>query len=182
MTTLSPRDLLVELIKTLGEDETSYNPGSGTGGPLLMPTLYREGSYSELESRLDEMRDSAQWRLPWWHVTQRYLAGVVATVDVSFRRTRQGPHPNLPGRCELVLVEGILGNQLMKIRVYRWDSRVEEGLVRAGLDRLLATMYGGQTERIQLPLEFLYRALGKELPHEHQPRASHLPSPSLLTA
>ena len=184
MTGLSPKDLVIELIKTLGEAESSYNPGNGDGGPLLMPTLYSEGSYAELERRLDEMRDSEQWHSVWWHVTQRYLVGTVASADVSYRRTIQGPHPNLPGRSELLFVESVLGNKLMRIRLYRWDSRVEDAYVEAGLSRLLATMYGGETERIHLPLEFLYRALGKELPNgkADQPSKSIVPTQAFATA
>lgn len=173
---------MVELIKTLAEAESSYNPGNGDGGPLLMPTLYSEGSYAELERRLDDMRDSSQWYRAWWHLTQRYLVGTVASADVTYRRTIKGPHPNIPGRSELLFIESVLGNKLMRIRVYRWDSRVENGLVEVGLARLLATMYEGETQKIQLPLEFLYRALGKELPHGNQPSKSIVPTQAFATA
>lgn len=186
MTGLSPRALVVELIKTLEEAESCYNPGNGDGGPLLMPSLYSEGSYSELERRLDEMRDSVQWRRAWWNLTQRYLVGAVVSVDVGYRRTIKGPHPLLPGRSELLFVESMLGNRLMRIRVYRWDNRVEDAYVEVGLARLLATMYDGETQRIHLPLEFLYRALGKELPHgttkADQPSESIVPTQAFATS
>lgn len=186
MKSLSPRERVIELIKTLDEAETSFNPGKGNGGVLLMPTLYSAGSYAELELRLDAMRDSAQWRQAWWHVTQRYLNGVIVGTEVSYRRTLQGPQPNIPGRSELLFVESILSNRQMKVRLYCWDRRVDEALVEQGLSRLLATMYGGETQRIQLPLEFLYRALGKEMPDAatqgHQPRKSHVSTEALAVA
>lgn len=184
MKLLSTKDLVVELIKTLADAEQGFNPGDGNGGVRLMPSLYWEGSYAELERCLDEMRDSAQWRQAWWHLTQRYLTGKVCTLDVSYRRTAKGPYPQIPGRTELLFVEAVLDSRLMRVRVYRWDERVAEDWVDQGLDRLLATMYGGDRQRIQLPIEFLYRALGKELPHEQvkQPRSSNVSSPSLAVA
>lgn len=181
---LTPRDLVVELLTTLHEAEVGFNPGNGDDGVKLMPTLYKEGSYAELERCLDLMRDTVQWHQSWWHVTQRYLAGQLCTLDVTYRRTVKGPYPQLPGRSELQFVEAVLDNRQMRIRIYRWDSRVADSLVDTGLTQLLSLMYGGDTQRIQLPLEFLYRALGKELPDAKANRSSSsfVPTEALAVA
>lgn len=182
MRALTPRDVITELLTTLELAEHDWNPGSLGDGVRGMPSLYRQGSYAELERCLDEMRDDLAWRQPWWHVTHRYVFGLDVRIRVPYRRTLKGPMPNMPGRTELLFVEEILDSKTMVVRGYRWHERVEQQHVDAGLDRLLSTMYDGNTSRIHLPRELLYRALGKEPPDGKQLRASGLPSETLTAA
>lgn len=180
MRALTPRDLVIELLKTLDLAMTSWDSGSSGDGVRVMPSLYHEGSYAELQRRLREMRDSRDWHTPWWHVVERYLREPDSVV-VSFRRTVKGPKPNMPPRTELVFVEEILDSKWMRVRCYRWTSAVEPRFVEAGVNRLTATMYGGDTQRIHLPKDLLDLALGKEPSDAKSLRESRV-SPETLAA
>ncbi len=83
---VSPRLILVELLRTLPDVQEAWDPRSGGGGPRLMPSAYHEGSYAELEQQLALLRDTH--RQHWWHLSHRYR---------SIRRL---------GRCRRVDVEG----------------------------------------------------------------------------
>jgi hypothetical protein len=129
-----------------------------------MPTVYTEGSYAELEQRLAEMREGAR-RPEWWHLSYRHRWGVERRRQVPVRRTRLGPEPQLEPHCEL-LGTGEVNGKTIVVNLYEWSPSVDEELVKRGLLHLLRTMHGGETWRIQLPLVYLYRALGMPLPSE----------------
>jgi hypothetical protein len=59
------------LLRTLDDARVAREANAAGGGALLMPSAYHEGSYAELERRLDYMRDNGG-RKPWWHATRRY--------------------------------------------------------------------------------------------------------------
>jgi len=165
---------VVELLRTLVEAENAWHSGSSGGGVRLLPSIYNEGSYAELERCLDTMRDGAQ-RREWWHVSSRYLWGKEHDQLLRYRRTTKGPIPELPPRSELLISIEVQPKSLMLTRLYTWSDRVEHQLVEQGLDHLLAMMYNGDTQRITLPRELLYLALGKEpINGKHSPHlATH---------
>ena len=179
MRTLTPRDLLVELLKSLEVAATGFDSGSLGGGVRLMPSIYNEGSYAELERRMREMHDDPRYRTIWWNVAYRYWRCIPRRIVVPYQRTIKGPIPQLPARSELRITGEVLPERKMVVDVWVWDERVQPRLVDKGLERLLEIMYDGDTQRITLPRELLYLALGKEPPNGNQPRASGLPSTSL---
>ena len=178
MRVLTSRDLVVELLRTLSEAENAWHTGSGGEGVIRTPTIYREGSYAELERCLIQMRDG-HLRREWWHLSSRYLWGMEHNEVVRYKRTTKGPLAELPPRSELLISIEVLPKTLMLVRLYTWSPEVDPRMVDQGLDELLGLMYGGDTEKIQLPQELLYLALGKEPPNDHRPRASKVPSAPL---
>ena len=164
MLTPRPQDLVIELIRTLDEarEDGSLANGDG-GGAIQMPVLYKHGSYSELERRLAEMREGV-WRREWWHASQRYRYGDPhRRLVVRSRKTRQGRVPELPPRAELRIQGETIGGGLMVVYCYVWSERVEPQVASAGIDRLVALMYGGDTTRLTLPHPFLDRLLARTI-------------------
>lgn len=157
----SSADLIVELIRTLDEARTDQHPSGDGGGVIQMPVLYTHGSYAELERRLAEMRDS-EFRQQWWHLSMRYRWGCVRRLHVRSRKTRKGRVPEIPARTELRIIEGMSIDGLVWVHCYLWSDRVEPRFVNAGVRRLLATMYDGDTSKLTLPREFLERLLSTE--------------------
>jgi len=178
MRVLTARDLVVELLRTLVQAENAWHSGSGGGGVIRLPSIYNEGSYAELERSLIQMRDGPSRRL-WWHLSSRYLWGLERNEVVRYKRTTKGPLAELPPRSELLIAIEVLPKALMLVRLYTWSKDVDPKLVDKGLEELLGLMYGGNTEKIQLPQELLYLALGKEPPNGNRPRASKVPSTPL---
>lgn len=164
MRTLTSKETLIELLRSLDEVRTGWDTRSRGDGPVLMPSMYHEGSYSELERRLAEMREGG-YRREWWHVSYRHRWGVERRRSVPVRRTRFGPEPVLNGHCEL-LGTGEVNGKVIVVNLYEWSDEVDEEIVGRGLTRLLATMYDGDVQRLQLPLFYLYRAMGLPPPDE----------------
>jgi len=166
--TLTPTATLVELLRTLDEARTAWEAGSRGDGVVMMPSAYHEGSYAELELRLTEMRDNGR-RPEWWHLSHRHRWGTERQRHVPVRRTRRGPEPVLPGHTELLGVSTVTGNTVL-VNVYEWSPRVDERMVERGLAYLLTTMHEGDRWRLQLPVLYLYRALGLPPPDERHPQ------------
>jgi hypothetical protein len=158
MRELQPRDRVVELLRTLREAREDWHWGSGGGGVHLMPSTYTEGSYAELERLLAVMRSSQ--RLLWWHTAYRYIYGATPTIVVNSRKTIKGREPVMPPRCELLISGEWVGGNLMVAKVYTWSERVDPRFVNEGVDWLLDNLHEGDTQQIQLPQVFLYRAMG----------------------
>ena len=171
MRTLTHRQTLIELLRTHHDARTAWDTRSGGGGALLMPSLYHEGSYAELERRLADMRDDQLYRQRWWHLSHRYRWGIVRRDTVPCRRTRRGPIPRLRPHTELVSAGPIHG-QRMSCLVYEWRPDVQPHQVELALDHLLATMHGGLSYRIMLPPEVFQRALGLPLEEREGRRES----------
>ena len=192
---LTATDRVRALLRTVEEARVAWDTRSSGGGALLMPTMWSEGSYAELERCLILMRDGgedtlldpvtgresfgpngfpvtilrpAQRRL-WWHVVMRYRYGTVRTMTVAVRRTRFGADIVLPPRCELMSGGGVvIGSKNAVARVYTWSEQVSQSTAAEGLCTLTSLMYGGRDKLIQLPVSVLHRELGLpiEMPNE----------------
>ena len=158
MRELRPKDLVVELLRTLREAREDWHFGSNGGGVQLMPTTYSQGSYRELERCLWLMREER--RKLWWHTTMRYLYGTENFVLVNSRKTVKGRIPVMPNRSELLIAGEWIGGNVMQAKVYTWSTAVEPRLCEQGVAWLLTEMYHGDTTQLALPLPFLYRAMG----------------------
>lgn len=160
-TVASAEGKIVELLRTLDLAREAWDSRSnGNGGPILMPSLYHDGSYDELEKRLAEMRESAATKLTWWHTTRRWRYVVEVGMLVKVVRRARGPELMLPPRCELMTGTSISGDGWAKVTVRRWHELVDEGRAWEGVEHLKARMHGGDVEQIRLPDPLLRRALG----------------------
>jgi hypothetical protein len=164
MKSLTPKQTLIELLRTLDDARSAWESGSKGDGVVLMPAVYQEGSYAELERRLAQMRESAHRPL-WWHVSHRHRWGIERRREVPVRRTRMGPEPQLEPNCELLGI-GEVSGKLMLVNVYEWSPSVDEAQVNRGLAHLLTVMHGGEAWMMHLPLVYMYRALGMPPPEE----------------
>lgn len=165
----------------------AWDARSSGGGALLMPSLWHEGSYVELERCLMLMRDGGPdtlldpatgratfghfgWpvtilrpplRRQWWHLSARYRWGTTRTITVPLRRTRLGPEMILPKRCELIAGGAVIGTKQARARVYEWSVDVDEQEAARGVGTLVSLMFGGRSSQIQLPVSLLERELGQ---------------------
>lgn len=169
MKTISHRTKLIQLIRTLDEAQTTWHKGAQGEGPRLMPSLYHEGSYQELEHRLAEMRDNPAQRTNWWHLCQRYRWGTLERTTLTYTVTRQGRRPHLPANTELIHQGNATAGHPPRINVtlYRHPP-TDPDRINAALDHLATTMHGGNTTRIRLPLSLLYTTLGIAPPNERK--------------
>ena len=184
---LTATDRVIALLRTVDEARVAWDTRSSGGGALLMPTMWNEGSYAELERCLVLMRDGGEdtlldpvtgsacfgdngfpvstirpaQRRQWWHLVMRYRYGTVRTMTVAVRRNRFGPEIVLPPRCELMSGGGVvIGSKNAVARVYTWSDSVSASVAAEGLCTLTSLMYGGHDKRIQLPVAVLHRELG----------------------
>lgn len=165
----TPRDLVIHLLKTLHLAETDWDARSGGNGVIRMPSLYRQGSYGELEARLGDMRDNGLRHL-WLHVSRRYRYDTWVPrlwIPVQSKRTIKGRMPQLPPRSELAIQGEVIPNTkgLMQVCVYIWGSDTDQKAADEGVEHLTAQMYGGDSTRITLPLPLLYPLLEDKWPH-----------------
>ena len=167
---------IVWLIRTLDEARQAWNSNAGDGGVLLMPSDYHEGSYRELEDWLVLMRRSHPSAV--WHLLERYRRGQHQTLELQLRSRAKkaglvGPWDArlghdlyvLPPHTEVEAGQAVSGKRTARVRVYRWDARVDMGKVRAGVEFLARSMHGGRRSRIVLP-DALYRRLVGMPPRE----------------
>jgi hypothetical protein len=152
-------DRVVLLLRTFYEAREYWDPRSAGDGPRLMPSVWHEGSYPELEFRLAELRDGPRRKL-WFHVTRRYRDGEWVTIDVPVIRTLRGPSFVLPPCCESVVGGASLSDRVSRVKCYRWRSDVDQATADRGIEVLVESMYEGERERIQVPDVFYRRALG----------------------
>lgn len=147
---------MVVLLRTLEEARECYGAPSTGEGVRLMPSMYNEGSYAELELHLARLR--CERRQIWWHTCQRYRWGRETTRVVKARNTKAGVLLDTPGDCELAARPLLVANGWARVRVYRWDSRVDMTLAAAGVADLAEHMHGGRWDCIELP-QLLYPTL-----------------------
>jgi hypothetical protein len=159
ITTEEAEQRVVQLMRTLSEARVSYGLGSTGEGVTLMPSQYHEGSYSELERRLRELRESSRRRL-WWHSSQRYRWGVERVIVAPVVRRKAGPEFRLPPFCELIAGGPAVGSKKAIARVYSWREDVDEDAAAEGITALAELMYDGEYDRIVLPMLVLRRVLG----------------------
>lgn len=119
-----------------------------------MPSMYREGSYVELERVLRVMRDSPSGdvRQMWWNVSARFIWVQRRLVTVYVTRSRKGPVPQVPPFSELETVVEVDGNQA-KVRLSCWSERVVDELVDRGVSWIADSMFEGDAGRVVLPSE-----------------------------
>lgn len=148
------------LLSTMEEAATGWDDRSSGGGGKVMPSIWHEGSYVELERALGEMRDEGgETRRRWWHVCYRYRFGWQVRTMVRVVRTATGPQLVLPDRSELIVGASVIGEGWCRVLLYRWDERVKQEVADAGVHELRERMYGGDVEKIHLPKVFLQKAL-----------------------
>jgi hypothetical protein len=156
---VTPEDRVVELLRTLAEAQVSYGFGSTGNGLRLMPSMWHDGSYAELELRLRQLRESRRRQL-WWHTSYRYRFGEELTIVAPVVRLKTGPEFRLPPFTELIAGGPAVGSKAAWCRVYRWRPDINLGLVAQGVSTLTGLMYDGNTERIVLPDDVYRRTLG----------------------
>lgn len=158
---LSAEERVIELLRTLAEAREAWDGRADGEGVLLMPSMWREGSYAELEARLIDLR--SEQRPLWWHVCHRYRFGETRVIMASVIRRRAGATFALPPRTELVAGGPSVGSKHALCRVYQWSDRVRPEVVVEGIDTLTASMYAGRFERIWLPAVVYDRMMGRLL-------------------
>ena len=134
-------EIIVEMLKRYTEAQETLTEGirgDGDGHPK-MPGTWND-SYRRLERFLIAMRENAEMRSRWWHVTQRYVDAEVVSMEVPFKKTAKGPIPKLPPHTELVAGAAEVGEFTSRVRIRRWDSKVQEAKVRKAVT-LLAEMF-----------------------------------------
>lgn len=156
---LSAEQRVVLLLRTFYEAREYWDSRSGGDGPKLMPSVWSEGSYPELEHHLAELRDGRERPL-WFHVTRRYRDGDQISIEVPVLRSLRGPTFVLPAHCELVAGAVKLTEKVTRVKCYRWRSNVDQALADLGILTLIDRMYDGRRDRIVVPDVFYRRALG----------------------
>lgn len=152
---MSAGDRVIQLLKTLRLAETDWDPRSNGNGVIRMPSLYREGSYAELEARMRDLRDAHKFL--WTNVNRRYSYDTWVPRErhvVRSRRTVKGRVPDLPPRSELVIQGEVIPNTggLMEVYVYAWSIHTDQKAADRGVKCLTESMYEGDTSRITVPL------------------------------
>lgn len=178
----------------MNEAREAWDSRSSGGGALLMPTMWHEGSYVELDRCLDLLRNggpdqlldpatgSPEWepggfpveilRSPqprlWFHVCSRYRWGVERTILATVNPMKGPGKPPylLPPHTELIAGGQNVGERQAVVRVYRWSEHVRPDLAAAGLDALVTLMHGGRSHEIWLPDSVYRRVMG--LPHRDE--------------
>lgn len=142
---------VIQLLRTYTDALHDWDGGSNGDGVKLMPSMWNEGSYDELENALRKMRDGGpRDRQQWWHVSARYFWTDQKTVSVPVRRSRLGPLAVAPRHAEIdVIIE--MSYASARVRVTTWSAEVSMDLVRQGVARLADLMYDGDVGRVVVP-------------------------------
>lgn len=155
------------LLRTYEEARVSYGVGSTGNGVRLMPSMWHEGSYSELEGALLTLRESVRRPL-WWHACQRFRWGTEHLVILPVIRRKAGPDFRLPPFTELIAGGPAVGSRFALCRVYRWRDDVDATKAADGVAALTRLMFKGRTDRIMLPQLILRRRLGLPVEGERE--------------
>lgn len=166
---LTAAERVIELLRTFNEARVSYGAGSTGQGVRLMPSMWHEGSYAELELRLIDLRESSRRPL-WWHVSARYRWGVERTIVLPVIRRRAGAEFSIPRGSNFEVVAGgpSVGTKAAVARIYRWDEGVDDTKAAEGVSVLTGSMYEGRKDRICLPLPVLQRRMGLPIAPERE--------------
>lgn len=118
----------------------------------MMPSVWHEGSYQELEEQLRRMRESPDRPL-WWHVSYRYRFGITTTTILPVVRRRKGPEFILPANAELLAGGPSVGDKQAVASIYIWRPDVDMGMVDRGV-----TVLAHRMRHHELP-DYLFRRL-----------------------
>lgn len=148
---MNVEDRVELLLRSYNDALHDWNPGSGGDGVRMMPSMWNEGSYAELERALRSMREGGpRERQLWWHVSARYLWTGERIGAVMVKRSRLGPVAIPPRHAEIaVIIE--MGHASARARLVTWSSAVRDDLVRAGVREISERMYGGDVGRVVVP-------------------------------
>jgi hypothetical protein len=138
------------LLETLDDARAAWHSGSGGGGVIQMPSMYHLGSYRELESQMQRIRDNPHSRALWQQLCLRYRWGSLRWVTVQVERRDRNPIYRIPPRSELRLA-GEHSASKARVMVYEWSEEVDAQQVKQGLELLKRIMFKGRYERIMLP-------------------------------
>lgn len=142
---------VVALLRTYTDALHNWDVGSSGDGVRLMPSMWNEGSYSELERALRSMRDgSPELRRLWWHVSARYLWLTLRKGTVRVKRSRLGPVAIPPPHAEIEVVLEMF-HSTATARMRCWSRAVDPELVRVGVSTLADLMYEGDHGRVIVP-------------------------------
>lgn len=142
---------VVALLESYNDALHDWNGGASGDGVRLMPSMWNEGSYAELENALRKMRDgSPKTRQQWWHVSARYLWTEEVVADVEVRRSRLGPVAVPPPYAEIAVVLE-MSHSRARARLATWSRDVRDELVHEGVTSLADLMYGGDVGRVVVP-------------------------------
>jgi hypothetical protein len=83
-------------------------------------------------------------------------------------RCKAGPDFRLPPFTELIAGGPAVGSRFAMARVYRWRDDVDPAKAADGVAALTALMFGGRSDRIQLPQLILRRRLGLPIEGERE--------------
>ena len=177
---------MIELLRSLDEARVAYDARSLGDGVTLMPSMFAEGSYAELERCLTLMRDGGEdilldpvtgsptfgdhgfavsimrppQRRLWWHVCSRYRWGDQRALLVTVKRNQLGYRFEMPPCTEWVAGGASAGSNKALVRAYCWSPYVRKELAAEGLRQLVSLMHGGRADRILLPRLLFRRKLG----------------------
>lgn len=150
----------------------AWDDRASGGGAKLMPSMWREGSYRELERQLRRMRDSRTGsRRLWWHVSARYLWTQTQVRNVHLRRTSKGPVPVPPAHTEIEAILETTGKSA-RVKLATWDPQVDMVLVTQGVSWLANNMYGGDHSQVVVPHEIWTKGLPPSAPSARLPGAN----------
>jgi len=139
------------LLRSYNDALHAWDPGSGGDGVRLMPSMWNEGSYVELERVLRDLREGPpRERQLWWHVSARFLWTSERIGAVMVKRSRLGPVAIPPRYAEIaVIIE--MGHASARARLVTWSAAVRDDLVREGVEEIARRMYGGDFGRVIVP-------------------------------
>jgi len=150
---MNVQDRVEILLRSYNDALNDWDP-SGIGkdfGVTLMPKMWNEGSYVELERVLREIREGCpRERQLWWHVSARYLWTDERIAAVSVKRSRLGPVAIPPRYAEIAAIVE-MGHASARARLVTWSELVRDDLVRDGIREISERMYGGDVGRVVVP-------------------------------
>lgn len=143
------------LLRSYNDALHAWDPGSGGDGVRMMPSMWNEGSYVELERVLRQLREGPpRERQLWWHVSARYLWTGERIGAVMVKRSRLGPVAIPPRNSEIaVIIE--MGHASARARLVTWSELVNDALVREGVQEIARRMFDGDVGRVVVPRSLL---------------------------
>jgi hypothetical protein len=170
---LSATDRLRWLLRLYRYAQVSYDPTppSETAGNTILPGLWAQGSFQELDKWIRIMRacncppprpgartkhSPACMKATYWHLRERYIDPEERTWHGTIRliRIAGGQHrvQGLPPNSELADPFHVAIRP--PVAILQWRSNISRTQVQLGIDWLLHRMHNGHPDRISLPKDF----------------------------